>query len=105
MDALRALMNSTAELGKLNLSLTPAQQSQLEAALRLVQERAMQDAAQKIMRAICPLCDMADHNPKDVEPASQNGDGIHFWHKSQFCGTHFRRCLADPIRQLSWVKL
>jgi len=105
MDSLRALINSTADLGKLNLSLTPAQQAQFESALRMVQDLAMQDAAQKAMRAICPLCDLADRCPKEIEPASQKGDGVNFWHKSQFCGTHYRRCLADPIRQLSWVKL
>lgn len=99
------MIASTVDLGNLKLSLNAVQQAQLDSALRMTKELAMQDAAQKIIRAICPLCDLADKSPKEIELASQKGDGIHFWHRCRLGGTDFRRCLADPIRQLQWVKL
>lgn len=91
-------------LGKLKLSLTQEQQTQFDSALLMVKYLAMQDAAQKSMLAMCPLCELAEQTDK-MGKASQHGDGITFWHQSNIGGTLFRKCVADPIRQLPWVKL
>lgn len=98
------MIASGIDLGNLRLSLTGEQQAQLDSALRMIQELAMQDAAQKAMRAMCPLCELAAHTDK-IGSASQQGDGVNFWHKSEIGRTLYRKCLADPIRQLPWVKL
>jgi hypothetical protein len=84
-------------------TLTCEQRARFMDAALAIWDLAAHDAAQRCMEAICPLCDIVHKN--QVEAASQMGDGITFWHTVRVGGVQHRKCLADPIRQLPWVKV